>query len=124
MIVASAAHLIMEYPEMKTAGEVNQVCVHLENSVKKWWKDEGIIPQELLRSWTLSIRTQWNADNLIYTCMHVSDIYIYIYIYIYIDTRGMMQTDVLCVVCMLCQEHKRSITGLTRLDLGIFQEVG
>ena len=67
MIVASGARLIMEYPELKAAGEVNQVCVHLENSVKKWWKDEGIIPQQLLRSWALSIRTQWNADNLTLT---------------------------------------------------------
>jgi hypothetical protein len=57
----------MEYPELKAAGEVNQVCVHLENSVKKWWKHEGIIPQQLLRSWALSIRSQWNADNLTLT---------------------------------------------------------
>ena len=67
MIVASGARLIMEYPELKAAGEVNQVCVHLENSVKKWWKHEGIIPQQLLRSWALSIRSQWNADNLTLT---------------------------------------------------------
>jgi hypothetical protein len=57
----------MEYPELKAAGEVNQVCVHLENSGKKWWKDEGIIPQQLLRFWALSIRTQWNADDLTLT---------------------------------------------------------
>ena len=67
MIVASGARLIMEYPELKAAGEVNELCVHLEKSVKKWWKDEGIIPQQLLRSWALSIRSQWNADNLTLT---------------------------------------------------------